>query len=160
MNPISLWIRSLAIACAVLTGAACHASREVVDDGFRELCVNSAASLCRVPYSQVIGARSNLVGKVVSTKGFLAKDGGAFTLYGSREQAAYGIREGAIHVIGAAEFTNEFNALEGRFVMITGMLAPSDEWWATLNVTLVPFELAERGGDFPPAPPHPADLPR
>ena len=159
MSPLALWIGKVAIVCSVLTGTAGGAAREAVGSEFRKLCVNSAAYLCRIPYSQLINARSILMGREVSTKGFLVEDEGVFTLYGSREQAAYGIREGAINVVGA-EYSSELSALDERFVIVTGVVAPSDEWWVALRVESVPFELAETGGDFPPAPPRPWDVQR
>lgn len=143
-------IAYFAMTIFLMCSSACRGGN--TEQNYRDFCVNSASNLCRVPYAVVIGTRASLLGKVVSTKGLLVKEGGDYILYESTEQARYGIREGAIAIAGRDDHKAELDALSGRFVIATGLLETSKDCWASLRLDTQPTELPEQIEDYPPAP--------
>ena len=124
---------------------------------YRDLCVNSSHGVCVIPLQQVMNERSLLLGRSISTKGYLQREGDSFSLYPVLDLAKYGIREGGIEITAPQEYVAELTALNGKYVAVNGYLSESTQWWAELKVTSPPSELPELFNTLPPAPPPPAD---
>lgn len=122
----------------------------------RDSCVNSASNMCLVPFQALFSGRSELVGERVSVSGYLRGDGQVFILFQGGEFATYGLKEGAVLLQGDA-FMEQLRALDKTQVIVNGVLAPSDEYWLSLQLDSPPVEAPHVSNHFEEAPPRPSE---
>lgn len=149
-------VKNLLFFMPSLMIASCSVSGGGVDEGPGKYmnCVQSSGDLCRIPFSEAISSRDELIGVTVSLKGFFVNDNNGYAIFDSMEKYKYGIQEGAIRVVVADSDLAEAERVNMSYVVVVGVLERDEEYWASIRTVQAPQELPEVLAEYPPAPPN------